>query len=186
MLWGLLLNYTSVSMLLYWVKPQYWHVYPRHHLLQVKLLLGVGQHNQVLWLAWLEVSRRIEQNVIRGNVQRKMDWYHQLFLLGEGEKIQGPPTPTTVSPPFIYFFASFAILFTTQEYTHQSPGGASWMRAEIQCAHYAVKSIVSHHSFSWVAFVLFKCLHGTAWGLEDRCMVQEYCLSTIPLSPGWK
>ena len=68
------------------------------------------------------------------------------------------PTPTSVSPPFLYFFASFAILFTTQEYTHQSPGGASWMRAEIRSEHYAVKSIVPHHSFPWVAFLLFKCL----------------------------
>lgn len=96
-----------------------------------------------------------------------------------------PTTPNTASPS-LYFFGSFAILFTTQEYTHQSPGGASWMRAEIQCTHYAVKSIVSHCSFPWVAFVLFKCLHGTAWGLEDRCMVQEYRFSTIPLFPGWK
>lgn len=96
-----------------------------------------------------------------------------------------PTTPNSAFP-FLYFFGSFAILFTTQEYTHQSPGGASWMRAEIQCTHYAVKSIVSHCSFPWVAFVLFKCLHGTAWGLEDRCMVQEYRFSTIPLFPGWK
>lgn len=32
-------------------------------------------------------------------------------------------TPDAV-PPFPYYFGSFAVLFTTQEYTQQSPGGA--------------------------------------------------------------
>lgn len=136
---------------------------------------------------WSRMSRR---EFIHVNVQRKIDWYHQLFSLGEGQNMDlnnpNPTTPQTqtVIPPFLYFFASFAILFTTQEYTHQSPGGASWMRAEILSTHYTVKCIVFHHSFRWVVFVLFKCLHGTAWGLQDRCMVQKCCLSTIPLFPG--
>lgn len=43
-----------------------------------------------------------------------------------------PPPRHSFFPPFLYVFVSFAILFTTQEYTHQSPGGARWMRAEIQ------------------------------------------------------
>lgn len=129
-----------------------------------------------------------ECEFVRANVQRKMDWYNQLFLLGEGGKTWAHhlPPPPTASPPILYFFASFAILFTTQEYTHQSPGGASWMRAEIQCAHYAVKKHCFSPQFSLTCFVLFKCLHGTARGLEDRCMVQEYRLSTILLFPWMK
>lgn len=66
------------------------------------------------------------------NVQRKIDWYNQLFLLGKGEKKKHQPTtaaapaPRNTDSPFLYFFGSFAVLLATQEYTHQrSPGGSS-------------------------------------------------------------
>lgn len=70
------------------------------------------------------------------------------FFIGQIDKKAGPTT-TSISPLHV----SFAVLFTTQEYTQRSPGGPRWMWAEIQWAHYVVKSIVSHHSFPWVAFV---------------------------------
>lgn len=130
-------------------------------------------------LAWFEVRTRMEQNVKMWSRScertQKIDTCTASCFYEDRRKKMYPPPPPRHSffPPFLYVFVSFAILFTTQEYTHQSPGGARWMRAEIQWAHYAVKSIVSHHGFPWVAFVLFKCLHGTAWGLEGRCMVQE-------------
>lgn len=166
--------YISISMSSYW----------QQYCLSTSSLAAGGRATYPCW-DWL--GKRMEQNVNSFVWRYKEKWIGTTSCFySEREKKHEPATPTTASPPFLYFFASFAILFTTQEYTHQSPGGASWMRAEIQCAHYAVKSIVSHHSLSWVAFVLFKCLHGTAQGLEDRCMVQEYCSSTILLFPGWK
>lgn len=62
-----------------------------------------------------------------------MDWYHQLFLLREGGKTWPSPPPTVLSPhpphphrsfsSISLFLCLFCHLFTTQEYTHQSPGG---------------------------------------------------------------
>jgi len=157
MLWGLLfiwIAYTSMSRCLSWVKHQYWRTFPCHYLLRGNLLLVVGWRNKELPLAWFEVNRRVEQNIKMWRTHscertKKMDLYHQLLSLGDKTC---PPIPHSFSPRFLDFFASFAILFTTQEYTHQAPGGADCMRAEIQCAHYAIKSIVSHHSFLWVVF----------------------------------
>ena len=178
-LWFTWLAYFSFSMFLYWMKQQYLSTVTAG-----KLAAGGRQHNQ--GLVWGQQKNGAEyQDVNSFMWMYKEEWIGTTSCFHSERETKTSP-PTTVSPPFLYFFASFAILFTTQEYTHRSPGGAGWMRAEIQCAHYAVKSILSHHSFPWVAFVLFKCLHGTAWGLQDRCMVQEKCLSKIPLFPGWK
>lgn len=49
---------------LYWANIElYWRVYRHHHLLRGILLQVVGKHYRVLWLAWFEVSKRVEQNV---------------------------------------------------------------------------------------------------------------------------
>lgn len=102
----------------------------------------------LVWGHQKKRSARSRCELIQINVQRKMDLFHQFFL-------------AELFLPLLPFIHNTRI--------HSSvPRRGTLSRAEIQCTHYAAKSIVSCHRFRWVAFVLFKCLHGTAWGLEDR------------------
>lgn len=116
---------------LYWVKQQYRRVYRHHHLLQGNLLLAVAQHNQALWWAWFEVSRRMEQNV-------KM-WIHSCECTKEnglvqpvvftrrGRKNMGPPPPPQL---LLHFSISLPLLpfYSQHKNTLTSPqeGQAEW------------------------------------------------------------